>query len=1075
MNLLRSLLARPVGVIAWAAALVVAGGWAAMRLPVEWVPTIELPALSITAAWPGVPAREVERRITAPIERQLQQLSGTALVESRSEHGLARLRVEIAEGHDVGVYVVELGEQLALLRRSLPLGVVPRVDQQIPEALRDEQGFMVFQLSGPLPPSDLRALAEGLAARLRAVPGVGSVRVDGGRGRELRVSLRQEPMSAYGVGVERIERELHAAMQGSALGTLGEGSESSLLYRPAAASLAELRRTVVGLGPAGAPVRLGDVARLELAPAAAESFASVDGEPVVSLTVDRVAGSHLLAVAEAVGERAETLAVDLPEGCRLLVADDRSEQVREELSSLARRGGVGLVLVVLVVLAVLRSGRAVVAVMAGALVALAMALLLLAPLGLTLNLITLAGLALVCGMLIDNSLVVVEQLLALRARGGTVDAELLRRAVGRVGLPLVGGTLTTMAILIPLVYASGDLKALFLPLALTVGVTLAASLVTGLVLVPVVLRVLGGRSQPSRPGRRRVLTTLRAVELPIRLAARRPLVVLVLVTLAIGLPTWLLPLRIGPAPSEEAAQGDSAPEPAAGPAGSFAAVYDRLLASEQAIAFRRIADPLLGGLSRLFATRVALGQPWQLSGRADLHVVVTAPPGTGVERTSAILSGFEQRVSSMPGIRRTLVLASGDDGYMRVLFEDDAVADGRARAIKGALIQNAAQRAGFEVSIVGVDPLPYSSGGGPPVTGSRLVARGSNYDQLERITRRFADRLSAQPRVVTVDIDAERSGSRARRQVLRLRWPPQAVVRTGVDMAALAPRLGPRLDRRYPQLYADFGQISQLPVRVTSEGAGQATLADLLDTPVSDAGASPLRLRGLAEVSRVPEQAVIERIDQRYLRYLEVEFRGPPRLAEKVIRAELAATALPPGYDIELPEEVFFSQTVRRQLGWLLLATLGVVYLVMVGVLGAWRLPAVVLASAGTGFLGVAGGFLITGASLAEGAFIGSVLLAGVAVNNGLLLVHRYHQLRCRRPHGGSGLLARLAVRQRLRPMAVTTLTSVAALVPFLVGSEPSDFWFGFAVTVAGGLVAATLVGPPVAVALLGLAPRRSA
>ena len=158
-------LRRPVAVLAWAVALLLAGVWAAFQVPLEWVPQVELPEVRITASWPGASARQVERYVAAPIERAVQTVPGTAHVESLSNEGVANIVLEVADGADLGPYVAQVNERLSLLQDVLPDRVSPRLTKSVPEALRDEQGFITLQLVGPLTPDELRWAAQALRGR----------------------------------------------------------------------------------------------------------------------------------------------------------------------------------------------------------------------------------------------------------------------------------------------------------------------------------------------------------------------------------------------------------------------------------------------------------------------------------------------------------------------------------------------------------------------------------------------------------------------------------------------------------------------------------------------------------------------------------------------------------------------------------------------------------------------------------------------------------------------------------------------------------------------------------------------
>lgn len=270
-------------------------------------------------------------------------------------------------------------------------------------------------------------------------------------------------------------------------------------------------------------------------------------------------------------------------------------------------------------------------------------------------------------------------------------------------------------------------------------------------------------------------------------------------------------------------------------------------------------------------------------------------------------------------------------------------------------------------------------------------------------------------------------------------------------------------------LWADLEGETDLPVRIITEGAETMDIATLVDRPLQAVDTTQVKLKGVTgyRVEEVPSR--IERADQQYKRYVRIDYRGPARMGNEYVEGILETFQTPPGYRLERPDRMFFTEETQSAFGWVLGATIVLVFLVTAIVFESWRLPAVVLLSLPTAAIGVALGFLWAGVAFAEGAFIGVMMLTGIAANDSILLAGRYRQLQQARPQGRGAVLARLAVRERLRPMWTTTISTSVAMLPLLVLPAENDFWTGLAVTVTGGLLAATLLAPLATVALLSM------
>jgi len=1054
---------RPVAVLSWALALLLAGTWAAMDVPLEWVPQVELPEVRISASWGGASPRAVERYVAAPIERAVQRVPGVAGIQSYSQEGRTTITVQVAEEVDLGPFVAQVNEQLSVIQPTLPERVTPRLTKRIPEALRSEQGFMTLQLIGPLPPETLRErAADRIAPALNSLAGVADVDVRGGAEEELLVSLLPERLASYRVDPSMVQQRLAEATRDAVYGRLAQRGSATLLLSPGEDRLEALRHLVLVHRPeAHRPVRLQDVAEVALGPAPPRSLTRIDGQSVVTLRIERASGSHMLSVAQAVEGRLADLRAELPEDTRLEVSDDRSEDVRAELRDLQWRGGLGLVLVLFVLLFMLKSVRASAIVCFSVAVALAVALGLMGPLNLTLNLLTLGGLVLVFGLLIDNAVVVVEQLILQRKRlrahgltGYTLEAKAAREALGAVWLPLLGGTLSTMAVMLPLIYLSGELQDLFLPFAVLVGLTLAASLISAALLIPVMSRYL--------PTPEQVLISWRGLRrhaaAPYRLSARFPKTTLLVVALTLGLPLWLVPSSLDP--------------PAEGwptPVERLAGLYTDVMGSEVVRDSREWLDPALGGVIRPFFQDVDFGQRWSFETRPEVSVRMQFPPGNPVARADSLMQIFEQSALASPAVSRTLTNVSERVASMRVQFFEEALETAEPYLVRERLIQRAAgQIAGIRVYIGGLLPQGYSSGIGGMVSGMRVEALGPNYEDLEALTETFAGRLrDGSARVAEVNTNAGRGWRSETREVLHFRWDPDAAARTGVGADRLAAILRPVFSTQRPSFFTPIEDHPRLPVRIAVRDADQLDVARLLEQPQVVSDSAQVKLAALTDFAIIETPSAIEREDQQYKRYVSVDYRGPARMGRDYVEGVLEGMPLPPGYQLDMGRASFFTQEVQEAFTWVLLATVFLVFLITAAVFESWRLPLVVLLSLPLAGIGVALGFLWMDVPFAEGAFIGMVLLIGIAVNDSILLTDRYRQLRALRPTAPLHRLARLAVRERLRPMWTTTLSTTVAMLPLLVFPDGSEFWMGLGVTVTGGLLSATLLIPFATVALL--------
>ena len=488
-------------------------------------------------------------------------------------------------------------------------------------------------------------------------------------------------------------------------------------------------------------------------------------------------------------------------------------------------------------------------------------------------------------------------------------------------------------------------------------------------------------------------------------------------------------------------------------------VYNQLLASPTGRRARARWEPWLGGLTRLFFERVGFGSRGRLVRDDRLTVDLELPFGSPVEETDRLARRFEMLARQTPDVDAVITRLEGSSGELEVRFQRVGPA---AFDLRQRLVAEAVGVAGVEVGVAGLLPLGFRSGLGGESASFEIEARGPSWDRLETLVDELARRLRSAPRVARVDVHGGWKRGPGTPRTLRLGSAESA--RPGVPGRWLE-QIEPLLERRLPDLWlvTDHGP---LPVRIAPAGAAWS-LQRLLARPMAARDGRRRALGRVATVTEVAEPARIERVDQRYVRRIEIFYSGPDRLGRTTVDGVLDTQVVPAGYSLERREVEFFTARNRRQLGLLLAAALALIVLATAALFESWRMALASLAALPIAALGVAAAFLVTDAPFAEGAFLGLVLLVGIAVNNAILLLYRFRQLQARRPTTCARRLYRLAVRQRLAPMWATTLTSVACLAPVAVDPASNPFWLSIAVTVAGGLLLATVLLPYTLAALL--------
>ena len=468
--------------VVWALAVIIllAGGVSFTKLPLATRTSVELPRLRVSTNWSGASAEVVEAYVTSPIEAAVQSVRGVRRVDSDSRDNSSALQIMLEPNADIQLTRLAILERLELLRTEFPNGVqAPSVTNYVPDGLT-EQSLLSMSLSGPYTPGTLQQLlSERISPRLSAVAGVASVFVNGASKPGISITYDATLMRRIGVSPSRIAQTLADARL---VMTLGEEkqfrSARAVVMRDQPATLEDLLRLPVrGLGARVFP--LGELATARAEEDSRGSFYRLNGRPAVSIDVYRHPGADAIKTAASLREVINELRTEMPTGVTMRISNDESTDLEHDLNDLAKRGGISFLAVLTVLSVLLQRARAVALIMGSTAIAIAGTALTLFLLNIPANLLTLAGLGMGIGILVQNAIIVVNR---MSTAGNSPDER--AAAAQRIMPAVVGSTLTTAVVLFPFLYLQGDARSAFVPFAAAFVAATLWSVFTALIIVP---------------------------------------------------------------------------------------------------------------------------------------------------------------------------------------------------------------------------------------------------------------------------------------------------------------------------------------------------------------------------------------------------------------------------------------------------------------------------------------------------------------------------------------------------------------------------------------------------------------
>jgi hydrophobic/amphiphilic exporter-1 (mainly G- bacteria), HAE1 family len=999
MSITRYAVRRPVSTVAVMLAVLLLGAVSLHRLPVTLLPDVDLPVLTIRTRWPAAAAPEVSRFVAEPVEEAVAATPGLLEVRTVSRNGEATTTLRFAWGTEMEKTVLDVRERLDNARSRLP----ERAER--PTLLTSDPGerpIAVLAVTGDGALQTLARTAEDVhARRLEQLTGVASVAVVGAPEEEIRIEADPDRLRQLGLTATDVSTAVRLANASSAGGTIRRGQ-----FRFAVRAMTELRTldeiADTPVGPASRQVRLRDVATVRHTIADPVTMTRLDGRPAVGLVVYKDAGANTVAVTREIEKTVEQLAGQFP-GMRLTMVAAQARFVSAALNNLVQEIVVGGALALIVILFFLRDLRAALAIGVVVPLSITLALVVLQFFGVSLNVLSLGGLALGIGMLVDNAIVVTEAAGRVQERGdGAAEAAIA--AGEEVAGPLTAGTLTTLLVFGPIVFVQGLAAALFRDLSLSVVASVGASLVLALTILPVILA--GRRGRPK---------TVR-IERPAGLVRRR--------LEAFG--------------------------------GAFAEWYERGMEW----CLHRPGTVIAIALVSIAATGWVISRlPTEILPSVDEGTVVAElrlPEGTAIEETARQAARIEAAAAALGarGIYARVgaatdeeVLAganvgSGATAQLLIPVPDGAdaseFADGLRTAVpdlaQGALALDLAGQSEFG-SLVGRE--------------GRLVRVEISGNTPESAAE-FAERVRAQLGELPTLADV-RNAYAGTQPIVEVELERERLARYGIAADQVIGALGGALGGVTSTELRETDR--RTPITVRFAGASDENLAAALGAPVSGVPVDELvRVRE----TRAPVEVV--RVGQRPVAVVEalVASGGTARAAGDV-RATLGRMALPGGVSWALSGADEERRRTTDELTLVAVLAVALVFLVLAGEFGSFTTPLVVMTTVP---LAAAGGFVflwMTGQSINAVALIGIVVMIGVADNDAVVKIDAIRRFR-EQGHSLHDAII-LGGRRRLRPIVMTSLTTIAGVLPLVLGlGSGGALYQPLAAGVIGGSVSALLV-----------------
>lgn len=995
-------------------------GWISLsRLPTNLFPDIRAPKITITVSTRGLSPKEVEQRICEVIERSLYSIRGVIDVQSMARADSAVVVTHFAWDTDLDYAFLEVKKAASDLQRDR------NDDIESINVLRYDPNatpIMTVALTAPerVDGETLYNMARHtLKPRFERLEGVANVVLAGGMEREVQVKLDETMLLSYGIDVASVVKALQDDNVDATGGWIEEGTRRYLLKAVGQfKELDEVKLVVVGK-KGEAPVLLQDVGSVQYAPKEAKSLVYMDGKPAVGLSFYREAESNTVAVARHIREELEYSKKVLPESWDLVVANDQSTFISSAIREVRNNALMGGLLAIFILLCFLRDFRTTIIVAVSIPISIVATFNLMYFQGVSLNLMSLGGLALGCGMLVDNAIVVIENIFRLRQQGyDAKDSAML--GVQEVGGALIASTLTTVAVFLPIVFVKGVAGLLFKEQALTVAYSLLGSLVVALLLIPMLCAYfLGGANISSLSGKESYAVPRGLYTMTLRWALKLRVVVFI-VALLLLYGAWQLMTQVPQEflPSTDVKQvGIRLVLPNGSPIGATDRVVEAVTGQ---------LDRYEEAIDRVY-TRIGVQQGIANANTED-------PDGPNTSDLFITLKDTDNPTTAMieagvAGFKSSNLIAG-----MKPILERIPDAKTEFRTSQGSLSE-----------LIGSSRAPLI-----------IEISGQELDVLSRTAQEIQQRLESVDSLLNV-----RTNILDGAPEIRLKLDKTQLANYGLGVNGVATILRQRLDGEIAtQIRKDAGDVD---LRVEMD-YGQEDLETLKNIVFKSPTGALVRVASIAEIeiTRAPREIVRKR--QERLAIVMADLAEGVKLSQGIKDAQAVVEGVtPPRYTLRFSGEEEQRKQAFGNLAFALILSIALVYMVMASIFESFLQPFLIMITIPLAFVGVIVSLIVTHQTINVMSIIGVVMLGGIVVNNAIVLLDCVNQVRSGSEKESQGLSNRetllIGCSRRFRPVIMTSATTMLGLLPMALGlGDGAELRQAMAITVLGGLLTSTVL-----------------
>lgn len=984
---------------------------------VDLLPADQSPKFTISYQLPDASPEYLENEATGPLENVLSQLSGIKSIYSISNYDQGHIELTFEKDEDLAYKRFEI---TSLIRRTYPQLnpklTYPTIDQRSKES-DDDSPILMYNVNGSYAPQSLRTICEDyMEGKLLIHEEIDRVWISGAEDMQISIVFDATTLHTLGITEEQIFDALRARHEVLNIGKYREqnGQQFFIKMGKPLSNIQELAQTAIVSLP-DQTIRLKDFAEVYLEEQEPKQYLRINGETSVTLSIYTRQGANRLKLANQIKNQMSDLASALPKGVSVHLSHDDTEFLSLELDKIYMRSGLSILILLLFIFLINRDVKYLMVLFFGILVNFSLVSLLAWVFGITVHLYTIAGITISLGLIVDNSIVMIDHLYK------TGNKKIINA--------LLAASLTSIAALMLVFFLPDEEMHNLLEFSKIVSLSLGVSFLISLYFTPALRALLSGGAKSTKIAQGKLKLHVKVIRVYgwviIWLARYQKLVWFCLV-LGFGTPIFLLPSKWEGQDWYNATIGSST-------------YQDEI---------RPVVDPLLGGALRLFVRNVFEKSTYREPEKTQLYVSASLPFGHTVHQMNEVLRGVETYLSQVEGIDRFISTAySGQYGQVVISFDEHLADGGFPYELKSKLIARSLDWGGIDWDVYGVGK-GFSNEVGEGLPRFRVKMVGYNFEELRSYAELMAGKLEAHQRVQEVNTNAKMSWRDVASSEYQLVFDQHQLMLAGLSMSNVATGLKVLAK---PSYFSNFMMMDHhlFPVMFKSSTSETYSEYEMLNRPVFQ-GLQSFKIKDVATNTLMPTASGIHKEDRQYIRMLDFDYSGSEKFGDKFLTKVMKEmeNVLPQGFSMEKLAFSWDWDKKKREYG-LLVVLIVAVYFICAILFENLIQPFYIILMIPISFMGTFLTFSLFDLYFDQGGYAAFILLGGLVVNAAIFIVDDFNR---RRTSNKNTKIAKV-VGAKAFPIITTVISTVAGLLPFIISGQDEIFWFSLAAGTIGGLV----------------------